>query len=287
MPADSTTQVPNQASPFDVVITARPSLRRYLRDTWQYRELLSFLAARDLLVRYKQTAVGVAWSVVRPLITMLIFTLVFSRVAQLPSEGNAPYAVLVFAAMLPWNFFAGALSDSSASLVGSASIITKVYFPRVLIPAATVAVNAVDFLLALTVLFGLMLVLHVPFSARLLLLPLFLLPALCSALGLGLALASLNVKYRDVRFLVPLITQLGLYVSPVGFSSNVVPAEWRGIYELNPLVGVIDGFRWAILNTPGPPDYQALALAFALGLGLLAVGFAVLWRMERQFADVI
>lgn len=256
-------------------------------ELWRYHELLLFLAWRDLLVRYKQTAIGVAWSVVRPLATMAIFTFVFSRVAQLPSTGDAPYAVLVYAAMLPWNFFAGALADSSNSLANNASIITKVYFPRLLIPASTVLVNLVDFLISLVVLLLLMLALGADFSWRMLLLPLLLLPALVGAFGLGLSLGALNVKYRDIRHLIPFVTQFGLYLSPVGFSSAVIPEQWRLLYSLNPLVGVIDSFRWAIVGGASAFPWPSVLISVGVVCGLLALGLWVFRRTEQHFADVI
>jgi lipopolysaccharide transport system permease protein len=270
-----------------VVIEAHRPARTDWAEAWRARELVLFLAGRDLLVRYKQTAVGVAWSVLRPLITMLVFTFVFSRVARLPSENGAPYAVLVYAAMLPYTFFSGAFTDASGSLVASASIITKVYFPRVLVPLSAVVVSAVDFLISLVVLLGLILALHAPFSWRLLLLPGLLLPALLTALGLGLGLGALNVRYRDVRHVVPLVTQFALYLSPVGYSSSVVPEEWRLAYSINPLVGVIDAFRWAVLDSA--TTLYAPAQALSWGVSALCLGWGV-WmfrRSERDFADVI
>ncbi|MGI8748679.1 MAG: ABC transporter permease [Deinococcus sp.] len=273
--------------PFDLVIEARRPDRAYWSDLWRYRELLLFLAWRDLLVRYKQTVVGVAWSVLRPLATMLIFTFVFGRIARLPTEGAAPYPILVYAAMLPWNFFSGAFTDSSSALANSAAILTKVYFPRLLIPASTVLVNLVDFLISLAVLLALMLALHDAPSWRMLLLPLFLLPALIGALGLGLWLGALNVKYRDVRHLTPFIAQFGLFLSPVGFSSSVVPEAWRLVYALNPMVGVIGGFRWAILGGDAALSWPDLLLSVLVSGGVFALGLGVFRRSERGFADVI
>ncbi|MFB9991317.1 ABC transporter permease [Deinococcus oregonensis] len=276
-----------QVRGFEVVIGGPQASRTTWADLWHSRELLFFLAWRDLLVRYKQTLVGVAWSVIRPLATMAIFTFVFSRVAQLPSEGTAPYAVLVYAAMLPWTFFAGAFADSANSLANNASILTKVYFPRLLIPASTVLVNLVDFLISLGVLLALMGALHAPFSWRLVLLPLILLPALVGALGLGLILGALNVKYRDVRHLIPFLTQFGLYLSPVGFSSSVIPEQWRLLYSLNPVVGVIDGFRWAIVGGPTAFNWESFLISVAAVSCTLALGLRVFRRTEQQFADVI
>jgi len=273
--------------PFDLIIEGGRHERHYWTDLWRYRELLFFLAWRDLLVRYKQTVLGVAWSVIRPLATMAAFTFVFSRVARLPSEADVPYAVLVYAAMLPWTLFAGAFQDSSNSVVGSAHIVAKVYFPRLLIPASTLLVNLADFLIALGVLLVLMLLLGVAPSWRLLLLPLLVLPALLGALGLGLMLGALNVRYRDVRVLIPFITQFGLYLSPVGYSSAVVPEMWRGVYALNPLVGVIDACRWAILGARATGHWPDFVLACAVVAALLTLGLWVFRRSERQFADVI
>lgn len=278
---------PAAAADFDLVIEGGRHERGYWRDLWRYRELLLFLAWRDLLVRYKQTLLGVAWSVLRPLATMAVFTFVFSRVAGLPSEQGVPYPILVYAAMLPWNLFAGAMSDSSNSVVGSSAIVSKVYFPRLLIPASTVLVNVVDFLISLAVLLGLMLVLEFVPSWRMVLLPLLVLPALLGALGLGLCFAALNVRFRDVRVLIPFVTQFGLYLSPVGFSSNVVPEAWRGLYALNPMVGVIDSFRWAILGDRVEMNWPGFLLACGVVTALFGLGLWVFRRTERQFADVI
>lgn len=281
------TSSPPSVPPFDLIIEGGRHERDYWRDLWRYRELLLFLAWRDLLVRYKQTVLGVAWSVLRPLATMAAFTFVFSRVARLPSEGAVPYPVLVYAAMLPWTLFAGTVQDSSNSVVGSAHIVAKVYFPRLLIPASTLLVNLADFLISLGVLLVLMLVLGVTPSWRLLLLPALVLPALLGALGLGLMLGALNVRFRDVRVLIPFITQFGLYLSPVGYSSRVVPEEWRAVYALNPLVGVIDACRWAILGDRAATHWPDFALACLVVTALLGLGLWVFRRSERQFADVI
>lgn len=278
--------IPAPALPETVIDAARPG-RGAWGEVWRARELLLVLAGRDLRVRYKQTAVGLAWSVLRPLATMLVFTFVFQRVAGLRAGGEAPYAVLVYAALLPWQFFATALSDTSNALVGSAALITKVYFPRALIPLSAVLVSLVDTLIAAAVLIGVMLALGTPLGPRLLLLPALLLPALFAALGLGLGLGALNVRYRDVRHLVPLLTQFSLYLSPVGYSSAVVPAAWRGMYDLNPLVGVIDGFRWAVLGTPSSTLWPSLPVAVGVGLLCLGWGMWQFGRMERSFADEI
>ncbi|HEY9608357.1 ABC transporter permease [Allocoleopsis sp.] len=236
----------NQHHP-ELVIEAGRAERQYWKDLWRYRELFYFLAWRDILVRYKQTAIGIAWALIRPFLTMIVFTVVFGTLAKLPSEG-VPYPILVFAAMLPWQFFANSLSECSNSLISNANLISKVYFPRLIVPTSAVVVSVVDFMISGIILLGLMAWYNFVPSWRILTLPLFILIAFAAALEPGLWLASLNVQYPDFRFIVPFIIQFGLYVSPVGFSSSVVPEKWRFLYSVNPMVGVIDGFRWAILG---------------------------------------
>lgn len=268
-----------------LVIEAGRAERQYWKDLWRYRELFYFLAWRDILVRYKQTAIGIAWALIRPLLTMIVFTVVFGRLANLPSEG-VPYPILVFAALLPWQFFANSLSECSNSLISNSNLISKVYFPRLIVPTSAVVVSFVDFLVSGMILLGLMAWYNFVPSWRILTLPLFILIAVAVALGAGLWLASLNVQYRDFRFIVPFIVQFGLYVSPVGFSSSVVPEKWRLLYSVNPMVGVIDGFRWAILG-----ESQLYLPGFILSMGLvtLVLGSGVWYfrKMERTFADVI
>jgi len=273
------------SNPQEIVIEAGRTERHYWRDLWAYRELLLFLAWRDILVRYKQTVIGIAWSVIRPVVTMVVFTVVFGRIANLPSEG-VPYPVLVFAAMLPWYFFATALSEGSNSLVQNANIVSKVYFPRLIIPVSTIAVSLVDFLISLVLLAGLMVWYQALPSARVLALPAFLLLVLVVTTGLTLWLAALNVRYRDFRYVVPFLIQVGLFLSPVGFSSAIVPDAWRLAYALNPMVGVIEGFRWCLID-----GYRLDAGSLALGTGIsvliLATGLDYFRRTERSFADVI
>lgn len=260
---------------------------QYWRDIWRYRELFYFLAWRDILVRYKQTFIGVAWALIRPFLTMIVFTIVFGQLANLPSEGDTPYPILVFSAMLPWQFFASALSECSNSLISNANLISKVYFPRLVVPTSAVIVSFVDFLISGFILLGLMtLYMFIP-SWRILMLPLFVLVAFAAAMGGGLWLAALNVQYRDFRYVVPFIVQLGLYISPVGFSSSVVPAQWRLLYALNPMVGVIDGFRWAILGDNAALHWPSFIISMVLVSILLASGVLYFRRMERTFADVI
>jgi lipopolysaccharide transport system permease protein len=261
--------------------------KNYWADLWRYRELFLILAWRDLSVRYKQTVIGILWAILRPLLTMIVFTIVFGRIAQLPSDGSAPYPLLVFAAMLPWFLFSNSLSESANSLIGNASLIGKVYFPRMIVPAATVVTAFVDFLISFALLLGMMAWYRFAPGWQILLLPAFVLLALLASLGPGLWIAALNVKYRDFRYVIPFAVQFGLYVSPVGFSSGVIPEQWRLLYSLNPLVGVIDGFRWCILGG-GSPLYLP---GFLLSLGVTAY---VLWRgvsrfrrMEKDFADLI
>ena len=260
--------------------------RNYWRDLFRYRELFYFLAWRDVLVRYKQTVIGVLWAVIRPFLTMVVFVFVFGRIAKLPSDG-VPYPVMVFAAMLPWQLFATSLSEGSNSLITNANLISKVYFPRMIVPASAVIVSFVDFVISLGLLALLMIWYRVWPGLTLAALPLFTILALLASAGAGLWLAALNVEYRDFRYVVPFIVQFGLYVSPVGFSSSIVPERWRLLYSLNPMVGVIDGFRWAISNGRAQIYLPGLLLSCAVPLLLLASGIWYFRKMERTFADVI
>lgn len=270
----------------ELVIEAGRTERQYWNDLWRYRELFYFLAWRDILVRYKQTAIGVAWALIRPFLTMVVFTFVFGKLAKLPSEG-VPYPILVFAAMLPWQFFANALAECSNSLITNANLISKVYFPRLIVPTSAVIVSFVDFMISGMILLGLMAWYNFVPGWRILTLPIFILIAFAAAMGAGLWLASLNVKYRDFRYIVPFIVQFGLYISPVGFSSNVVPQEWRLLYSVNPMVGVIDGFRWAILGGQSEIYVPGFILSTGLVALLLVSGIWYFRKMERTFADVI
>jgi lipopolysaccharide transport system permease protein len=269
-PADSITPTSTAAERVLVIEQGRAE-RNYWSDLWHYRELFAILAWRDIAVRYKQTVIGIAWAIVRPLITLLIMTIVFSRLAGLPSDGVAPYPVLVFAGMLPWFLFSSILGEASGSVVGSSNLISKVYFPRIIIPAASAVVTLVDFGINLVLFIGLMIWYHFVPSWQIVFLPAFVLLATAASLGPGLLITALNVKYRDFRFIVPFILQFGLYVSPVGFSSAVVSKAWRFWYSLNPVVGVIDGFRWCLLG--GESQLYMPGLLVSLG------GSAVfLWR---------
>jgi lipopolysaccharide transport system permease protein len=270
----------------ELIIEAGRTERQYWQDLWRYRELFYFLAWRDILVRYKQTIIGMAWALIRPFLTMVVFTVVFGKLANLPNEG-VPYPILVFSAMLPWQFFANALSECSNSLIGNANLISKVYFPRLIVPASSVIVSFVDFLVSGIILLGLMAWYNFVPDWRILTLPLFIVIAFAASMGVGLWLAALNVKYRDFRYIVPFIVQFGLYISPVGFSSTIVPQQWRLLYSLNPMVGVIDGFRWAILGGESKLYWPGFSLSLALVVLLLYSGIWYFRKTEKTFADVI
>jgi lipopolysaccharide transport system permease protein len=268
-----------------LVIEAGKLEKQYFKDLWLYRELFYILAWRDILVRYKQTVIGFLWAILRPLATMAVFSVVFGKIARMPSDG-IPYPVFVFAAMLPWQFFSSALSESSASLIGNANMISKVYFPRLIMPASSVIVSFTDFVISFMILIPLMAWYQFLPSIRILALPLFIVLAFLAALGTGLWLCALTVKYRDFRFVVPFVVQLGLYVSPVGFGSNVIPDKYRLLYSLNPMVSVIDGFRWAISGTtqiymPG------FLISIAMITLLFVTGLRYFRKTERTFADII
>jgi len=277
-------QIPGQT---EIVIEAGSTVNNYWVDLWRYRELFIILAWRDIAVRYKQTIIGVAWAVLRPFLTTVVFTLIFGRVAGLPSDDGVPYALMVFAGMLPWSLFSMGLGEASSSLIGNEKLISKVYFPRLIIPAATIATAFVDFLISFVILIGLMVYYQFAPNWKILLLPFFILMALLTSLGPGLWVTALNVKYRDFRYVVPFIVQFGLYVSPVGFSSRVISDEWRLIYSLNPLVGVIDGFRWCILGGESHIYWPSFILSIPLVASFLWLGVSRFRKMERTFADLI
>jgi len=269
-----------------LIIEAGRTEKHYWLDLWRYRELFYFLAWRDILVRYKQTAIGIAWAVIRPFLTMLVFVVVFGKLAGLPSDG-APYPILVFAAMLPWQFFSNSLSEASNSLIGNSNLISKVYFPRLIIPASAIITSFVDFLISACILAALMAWYGFVPGWRILSLPLFIAVAFAAAMGCGLWLTALNVKYRDFRYVVPFIVQIGLYISPVGFSSAIVPQKWRFLYSLNPMVGVIDGFRWAILGGQSAIYAPGFILSTCVVLLVLTSGIWYFRKTEKTFADVI
>ncbi|MDR1732821.1 MAG: ABC transporter permease [Synergistaceae bacterium] len=271
---------------FDLIIEPNRSTGAFLKELIHYRELFYFLAWRDILVRYKQTVIGIAWSVIRPFLTMVVFSLVFGRLAKLPSEG-VPYPILVFSAMLPWQYFANAMQESSNSLIVESRLISKVYFPRLIVPASSVIVSAVDFLISLALLAVLMLFYGFAPSPFIVFMPFFFLLATLAALGTGFWLSALNVKYRDFRYIVPFLVQFGLYVSPVGFSSSVVPDRWRLLYSLNPMAGVIDGFRWCVQGTAESVYLPGFALSVLVSVVLFGSGVKFFRRTERFFADYI
>jgi len=256
-----------------------------LRELWEYRELLYFLVWRDIKVRYKQTALGATWAIIQPFFTMVVFSLFFGHLAKMPSDG-IPYPIFSFAALVPWAFFANGLNQSSNSLVGSSNLITKVYFPRLIVPLASVFSGIVDFLLAFVVLIAMMFYYGLAPTLNVLWLPMFLLLALVTSLGVGLWLSALNVKYRDVRYIVPFITQFWLFVTPIAYPSSLLHQPWRTIYGLNPMVGVVEGFRWALLGTntaPGP----IIAVSSAAAVLILISGAFYFRRMEKTFADIV
>jgi lipopolysaccharide transport system permease protein len=270
-----------------IVIEPGRHERNYWLDLWRYRELFRVLAWRDLAVRYKQTVIGVAWAVIRPLLTMVVFTVIFGRIAKLPSDGSAPYPLMVFAGMLPWTFFATGLSEASNSLVNNANLISKVYFPRLIVPTATVVVAFVDFLITFAMLALLMAWYRFLPGWRMLFLPGFVILAFVASMGPALWITALNVKYRDFRYVIPFMVQFGLYVSPVGFSSIVVPEQWRLLYSVNPMVGVIDGFRWCILGGQAPLYLPGLVASVLVAGFFLWFGIRRFRTTEKSFADLI
>ena len=285
----------NQAAPSDGgVDNHRPTVRRQARpgwrainfaELWQYRELLVFYAIRDIKVRYKQTLLGAAWAVLQPVLTMVVFSIFFGRLAGVPSDG-IPYPVFSFCALLPWQLFAFALTQSSNSLVQDAQVLTKVYFPRLIIPFGSVIAGLVDFAIAFVVLIGMMLYFDIVPGPAVLTLPLFILLALAAALAVGLWLSALNVKYRDVRYTTPFLAQFWLFITPVAYSSSLVPVQWQAIYAINPMVGVVEGFRWALLGKTAPPTAMLIVSAAATGI-LLTGGLFYFRRMEKSFADIV
>lgn len=276
---------------FEVFIEPGRAEKNYWKDLWRYRELFYILSWRDLKVRYKQTVIGVLWSVLRPLLTMAIFTFVFKNVAKFEAPGGINYAVLVFAGLLPWQFFAAGLTEASNSLVGNERLISKVYFPRMIIPAASVITSLVDFFISLVLMFGLMILFGTETSVNLVLLPLFIIMAFFASFGVGLWLTALNVKYRDFKHVVPFLVQIGLYISPVGFTSDIaskmIPEKFRLLYYLNPMAGVIDGFRWCFFGDKTPIYWPGMFLSLAVITIFLLIGIRTFRRMEKSFADLI
>jgi len=273
--------------PNRLILEAGRADRQYWRDLWRYRELFFILAWRDVAVRYKQTVVGFAWAFVRPFMTMVVFTVVFGHIARLSSGDVTPYAVMVYGGLLPWTLFSSVFGDASASVMTNSNLISKVYFPRMIIPLSTIIVALIDFAVSLTILVGLMIWYHFLPGWQILLLPVFVVLALLASIGPALWASAIVVKYRDFRFVVPFLLQFGLYASPVGFSSAIVPPEWRLLYSLNPMVGIIDGFRWCIVGGESPIYLPGFAVSLAVIAALLWIGIACFRRIERGFADLI
>jgi len=271
---------------YQLIIEAGRTERHYWKDLWRYRELFYFLAWRDILVRYKQTIIGITWAIIRPVLTMVVFTVVFGKLAKLPS-GGAPYPIMVFAALLPWQFFAASFSEAGNSLIANTNMISKVYFPRLVMPTTAVIVSFVDFLISFVILLAMMLWYEFIPDVRIIMLPLFILMAFAASMAGGLWIAALNVKYRDFRYIIPFVVQFGLYISPVGFTSSIVPDKWRLLYSLNPMVGVIDGFRWAILGGEYQLYLPGFLLSLALVVFILVSGIVYFRKTEKTFADVI
>jgi len=279
----SLTQTPEPT----LIIEPGRTEKNYWADLWRYRELFLILAWRDISVRYKQTIIGILWAILRPFMTMVVFTVIFGPIAKLPSDGSAPYALMVFAAMLPWSLFSTSLSEASGSLIGNANLLGKVYFPRLIIPTAPLVTAFIDFIITFVMLIGMIVYYQFAPGWTMLLLPLFILLALLASLGPGLWITALNVKYRDFRYIIPFVVQFGLYVSPVGFSSKIVPEKWRLLYSLNPIVGVIDGFRWCILGGNSPVYLPGFLLSLTIIAFFLWLGVSRFRKMEKTFADII
>ena len=269
---------------FDLIIEPNKTTRDFFLELIRYRELFFFMAWRDIIVRYKQTVIGIAWSVIKPLLSMIIFTIVFGRIAKLPNDG-VPYPVLVFSALLPWQYFANAMQNSSESLIRAEAMISKVYFPRLILPTSSVLVSVVDFLISLVLLAVLILIYRFLPSAYIIFLPIFFIPATLAALGVGFYFSAIGVKYRDFRHIMPFIVQFGMYISPVGFSSSIIPDKWRLLYSLNPMVGVIDGFRWCIQGTP--MYIPGFIMSIVISILMFYFGMKFFRRTERTFADFI
>lgn len=270
---------------WDLIIEPGRTEKNYWKDLWRYRELFYILSWRDIKVRYKQTVIGAAWSIIRPLLTTIIFTLVFSRIAKLDNPSLAPYGLMVFAGMLPWQFFSNALSESSNSLIGNANLISKVYFPRMIIPASSVITSMVDLGISFIIMIGMFIWFQFVPSWHIIFLPLFILLAFLCSFGIGLYLTAVNVKYRDFRYIIPFIVQFGLYITPVGFSSSVVPEKWKIWYAINPMVGIIDGFRWCLLGDP--INWNTVLVSIIIIVLFLWLGIYYFRKMERTFADNI
>jgi lipopolysaccharide transport system permease protein len=275
-----------ESEQFDIIIESKKPIGHYWKDLWNFRGLFLFLAWRDLLVRYKQTVVGASWSIVRPFLTLVVITIVFGRVAKLPDLG-VPYALLVCAGIIPWQFFSNSFAESSSSLISNANLLSKVYFPRLIIPASSLIVSLVDFIISLLILFALMIYYHFAPSWQIVLLPLFLILDILISFALGIFVSALNVRYRDFRYIVPFFVQVGLFISPVGFSSQIISENHRLLYSLNPMVGVIDGFRWCILGGESKIYFPGFIISILLSLVILIAGIGYFRKVEKNFVDII
>jgi lipopolysaccharide transport system permease protein len=282
---DAVQSVQPQTRRRSVISASNGLLSLNINEIWEYRELLGILAWRDVSVRYKQSIVGIGWAIIQPLMTMIIFTIIFGKFAKLPSDG-LPYPIFSYCALLPWNYFARSLGDSSDSLVGSSHLITKVYFPRLILPISKVFAGLIDFAIAFAILLGMMAWYGIAPTKGLLALPLFIGIAMLAALGVGTWFTALNVRYRDVKFVVPFLVQFWMYASPVAYSTSIIPEKWQWIYGLNPMVGVIEGFRWAMLGKAAP-SITLLLLPFLIILAILLSGLYYFKMMEKTFADII
>lgn len=269
----------------ELVIEAGASEANYWKDLWRYRELFYILSWRDVKIRYKQTVVGAAWSVIRPLLTTVIFTVVFNRIAKMESPDGIPYALMVYAGMLPWQFFSNALTEASNSLVGNTNLISKVYFPRMIIPTSSVITSLLDFAISFALMVLMMLYYGIAPPVQVLLLPLFVLLTFLTAMGTGLYVTALNVKYRDFRYIIPFVVQFGLYITPVGFSTDTIDERWRALYSINPMVGIIEGFRWCLLGQP--MSAQGLVASIVVTFAFLWLGVWYFRKTEKSFADNI
>jgi len=273
---------------YRIIIEPGRSEKNYWQDLWRYRELFYILSWRDIKVRYKQTALGVLWAILRPLLTMVVFTFVFGKIARMPTIGTAPYSIMVFAGLLPWQFFSNSLTESSNSLVGNERLITKVYFPRLIIPVSSVITSFIDFLISFTILLALFIIYRYTPPVEIFLMPVFWIMAFLASFGPGLYLTALNVKYRDFRYIIPFIVQFGLFISPVGYASMQVSPEWQAVYSLNPMVGVIDAFRWCIVKgAPNPMLHYPFYISLTVILFFMWLSIYQFRKMEKNFADLI
>lgn len=271
---------------FDIVIQKGKTEQNYWKDLWRYRELFYILGWRDIKVRYKQTVIGSLWVLVRPLLTMLVFSFVFGRIAKLPTDGSTPYSLFIFAGLLPWQFFSTSLAEASNSLIGNTNLITKVYFPRLIIPASSLIASLVDFAICFMTMIVMMFLFQQTPTINVLAVPVFVMLTIMTSFGIGILLTGLNVRYRDFRYIVPFIVQLGLYISPVGYSSGIIPEKWRLLFSLNPMVGIIDGFRWSLFGKGSFP-VQSVSISFLVALIFLFIGIRYFRRTEKAFADHI